>query len=253
MITTADRRRLDALAAELRELAELVAGGELPTKGSAADLGRRVEQELDKRRVKPRPGERAKQVRAFADTLSEQTGAKVRPEYDAAGRRRSGSGGTWRMEWGSGPTAKAMTALAAALKEQRPYAFQAVDLEELDWVRGCGERGAITALLQHLALHGLDDRVRAAARPEVNPYGGGEFNGLTRLGDDLAYRLEYPERIYAERPMRERVDALLLLWRDRRSNAAKVDLGRRLLREGWPATRAWIDELAATTEVLVAK
>lgn len=243
MITAADRRELNQIAAQLRALADDIAAGRLPAKGTATDLGRRVEKVLDKRRVKPRPGARAAQIRSLAAELAKRTGVEqISTTYDE--RRRE-----WMLSWGNGPTTDTMFEIVDELRAQGRYPQTE---GSLTFSRGAGYRAEVAVLLQHLEQHGLTAEVREYARRRRIDFANGSshYNTLDTLANQLTYKVDYPERLLDE-AMARRVDALYRL--DPRvqvihyepTPAAWLAFGDQLLADGWPAARDQLDQHAA--------
>jgi hypothetical protein len=240
-----DLRRLarSSVAGELRALADRIEADDLPELGAAVNLARKVERMIKEQRPVKKPGERSKQARALAGLLSKRTGAKVRLLYHA-GRGGSTRIGTYTVEWANGPTATTIRQLVAEFASQVP----ALDVRHLSYNRSYGSRVEVACLLRHFDARPADGRSKGLRRILKN---GDESNWLDRFAHDVARDVEYPERIDEETA--RRVKAVYSLDGDGRVDGvapttdAWLKLGDHLTAHGWPATRTWLDEVAAAS------
>ncbi|MEQ7010605.1 hypothetical protein ABN028_30940 [Actinopolymorpha sp. B17G11] len=230
------------VAGELRALADRIEAGDLPEAGTAVDLARKIERMVKEQRPAKNPGERTKQARALAGMLSKRTGAKVRLLYHA-GRGGSTRIGTYTVEWANGPTSTTIRQLVTEVAGQVP----ALDVKQLSYSRSHGTRVEVACLLRHFDAHPEEGRSVSLRRSVGH---GREGNGLDRFAREVARDVEYPERIDEETA--RRVKAVYSLDSHGRVDGitpttdAWLKLGDHLTSHGWPATRAWLDEIAAT-------
>lgn len=243
-LTDAQRRELRALASEMHLLADDFGTGGLPEKGKALELARKVEKALDKRRIKPRPGARAAQVRGLAAELAKRTGVeRISTTYDE--RRRE-----WTLSWSNGPTTDTMFEIVDELRSQGRYPLTEGSLA---FSRGAGYRAEVAVVLRHLDQHDVDARVRDAASRRWNEYSRDHYNRMKELAYELTGDVDHPDRLLANEAMGRRVDALYRLDPRTRtihyepSPDAWLAFGDRLLSHGWPATAAWLDEQVTST------
>jgi hypothetical protein len=238
------REARSRVAGELRALADRIEAGDLPEPGAAVDVARKVERMVKEQRPANEPGERTKQARALAGMLSKRTGAKVRLVYHA-GRGGSMRPGTYRVEWANGPTPTTIRQLVTEFASQVP----ALDLKRLWYSRSHGTRVEVACLLRHFDAHPEDGRAKGRRRSSGH---GTDYNRLDRFAHDVARDVEYPERVDEETA--RRVKAVYSLDSQGQVNGtapttdAWLKLGDHLTAHGWPATRAWLDEIAATKD-----
>ncbi|MEQ7124158.1 hypothetical protein ABN034_06500 [Actinopolymorpha sp. B11F2] len=160
-----------------------------------------------------------------------------------AGRGGSTRTGTYTVEGANGPTSTTIRQLVTEFSSQVP----ALDVKQLSYSRSYGTRVEVACLLRHFDAHPEDGR-SLSRRRRLGP--GREGNGLDRFAREVAHDVEYPERV-DERTAR-RVKAVYSLDRHGRVDGiaptadAWLKLGEHLTSHGWPATRAWLDEIAAT-------
>jgi hypothetical protein len=236
------RRRRQEAAAELRELADRIERGDFPDPGAVVDLARRVERIAKEHRPAARPGDRSKQVRALAKRLSTVTGVEVSTLYDP-GSKRGGRVGAYALEWSNGPTVESMRAEAGRQAKGLP----AVDVDLLRFRRGCAPRVEAACLIRHLDDHPDAANDHAERR---TAYGRLQYNRLDQLAASIAAGVDYPERLLGDETVRRRFEAFKALDPHRtQDHEPSVDawlaLGDRILRFGWPATRDFLDEMAA--------
>jgi hypothetical protein len=238
------RHRRSRVAGELRALADRIEAGDLPEAGAAVAVAGKVERMIKEQRPRKAQGERPKQARALAGVLSKRTGAKVRLLYHAGrgGRRRIG---TYAVEWANGPTATTIRRLVTEFAGEVP----ALDVRRLTYLRTYGKRVEVACLLRHFDAHPDVGRsagwLQSAGR-------GRDVNGLDRFAHEVARNVEYPERV--DDDTARRVKAVYALDGAGRAdgiaptNDAWLKLADHLSAHGWPATRAWLDDIAAAEE-----
>lgn len=216
------------LVDELQALADQLAAGELPERGVAAELGRKVEATLNERRPKRKPANRSKQAWLLARQLSERTGVRVEVSYSPY-KGYDGKVTGWRVEWPNGPAD--LRPHAAALAGKVP----ALDVNTLRYERTGGDRARVAALIRHLDANPDDGPAYAATN---------WLNGLAERAWEAA---DYPERMDDE--TERLVTAVFSLdghdYTNRRGYWSLSSISLKRLAEqinhlGWPATRQWL-------------
>lgn len=221
------------LARDLRDLADQLDSGEVPDKGVAAELGRKVEATLNERRPKCRPHERAKQAHELARLLSRQTGVDVSLSYSPY-KGYDGKVTGWKVEWTDGPTDAAMPELVSTLGDRVP----ALGVSELSYERLASARALVAAMLRHLDER-PDDGERYAAQRH-NQYTDAWYDDLEYLADYAHRHTSYPERL--DESTARRVRAMQSL--NGRSSHFYASLAEKIRANGWPAARDWLDQIA---------
>lgn len=223
------------LVDELHALADRLASGELPERGTAAELGRKVEAALNERRPKCKPANRSRQAWLLARLLSERTGVRVDLSYSPY-KSYDGKVTGWRVEWANGPAD--LREHAAALADRVP----ALDVESLRYERAGTDKARVAALIRHLDAHPDDGTAYIASS---------WLDGLAHRAWDEA---DYPERM--DEQTERLVTAIFSLdgydYTNHRgywslSSVSLKQLAEQINQVGWPAARNWLASLAECT------
>ncbi|GAB3428370.1 hypothetical protein [Flindersiella endophytica] len=230
------------LVDELHALADQLAAGELPERGAAAELGRKIEAAINERRPKRRPHERTTQARLLARHLSQRTGMDVSLSYSPF-KGYDGKVTGWKVEWTDGPAD--LTYHVAALADRVP----AIDTAALHYERCQTDRAGVAALIRHLDTHSDDGPAYAATWHDR--WDGSRYHRL----DDLARRAwdtaDYPERMDDQT---ERLAAAVfrLAGHDHQhlgswylDHRCLDRLAEQIRHDGWPAARVRLAALAS--------
>jgi hypothetical protein len=240
------RRARSRAARELRDLADRIEAGDLPQPGGIVDLARKIERLITKHPSAKKPEEeRSIQARSLASMLSKQTGVKVHLLY-IAGKGWQGRPNTYTVEWANGPTPHTVRRLAREFAARVP----ALKVGQLSYSRSHTSRVEVACLLRYLDAN--PDAARSACHRRSVRGHGLHHNRLDRLAHDVALEVEYPEHIDDETALR--VQAVYSLDSNGHGNVSEptpsawLRLGDSILAHGWPATRAWLDERAASPD-----